>query len=300
VCCVTRLLKNQINKMTYKTLISAQDLLPNLFDPGWAIIDCRFSLTDIEDGRKAYLEAHIPGAVYAHLDEHLSGKIAPGLTGRHPLPAISSFVEILNSWGVDENVQVITYDNVGGALAAARLWWMMRWLGHEKVAVLDGGWQQWIKLGYPTRAGYEHRSPRLFSPKPKPEMIATTEEIKIMRQHPNFRLFDARTYERYCGENETIDPVAGHIPGAQSAPYAENLDENGLFLSKEKLLKRFQKLQSGINPERTVFYCGSGVTAAHNILAQVHSGLGEGKLYVGSWSEWITDPNRPVKNFAAS
>jgi thiosulfate/3-mercaptopyruvate sulfurtransferase len=286
--------------MTHKTVISAQDLLPHLNDRDLAIVDCRFSLADSDYGRKAYHEAHIPGAVYANLDQHLSGKIVPGETGRHPLPPIPSFVEILNRWGIDESVQVVAYDDVGGALAAARLWWMLRWLGHEKVAVLDGGWNKWLQLEYQTRSGYEQRDPRFFTPNPQSEMIVISDDVESIRQNPDYRLFDSRTQERYRGEGETIDPVAGHIPGAQNAPYLENLDVNGQFLPPIELKKRFQKLQSGVKAERTVFYCGSGVTAAHNILAQTHCGMGSGKLYIGSWSEWITNPNRPVKKITGN
>ncbi|MBE0409528.1 MAG: sulfurtransferase [Anaerolineales bacterium] len=280
--------------MIYKTLISAQDLIEHLNDPDWVIVDCRFSLEDSDHGRKAYLEAHIPGAVYAHLNDQLSGEIVPGRTGRHPLPEISSFVSNLNNWGIDDSVQVITYDDAGGALAAARLWWMLRWLGHNKVAVLDGGWSHWVKLDYPTRTGNEHRKPRLFSPNPQTDLLVTSEAIERMRQQPDYRLLDSRTSERFRGENETIDPVAGHIPGAISAPYLDNLDNTGQFHSPNTLKKRFEKLLAGVTPERAIFYCGSGVTAAHNLLAQLHIGMGEGKLYAGSWSEWITDPKRPV------
>lgn len=280
--------------MTQYTLISARELLSNLGKPNLAIIDCRFSLTDSDYGRRDYLAAHIPGALYADLIEDLSGHIIPGKTSRHPLPEITSFTDTLSGWGIDENVKVIAYDDVGGALAASRLWWMLRWLGHANVVVLDGGWEQWIREGYPTRSGIEIRSRREFIPTPHPDMIVNAEEVEALRCNPNYRLLDSRTKERYQGENETIDPVAGHIPGAQSAPYLENLDDSGRFLPPKVLKKRFEKLLNGVDPERTIFYCGSGVTAAHNVLALAHSGLGDTKLYVGSWSEWITDPDRPI------
>ncbi len=280
--------------MTYTTLISTTDLHEHLDDPDWAILDCRFVLTDPEQGRKDYLLAHIPGAVYAHLDEDLCGPIIPGKTGRHPLPSIDEFVEQLSEWGIDSKVQVITYDDVGGALAAARLWWMLRWLGHGSVAVLDGGWTMWQKQALPVKGGREARSPRQFIPEPHPELLAHTEEIEEMRKRQDALVLDSRTADRYRGENETIDPVAGHIPGAISAPYPDNFDVDGKLLSKDALRARFEELLGDVAAEETAFYCGSGVTAVLNILAVAHAGFGEAKLYAGSWSKWITDPNRPV------
>ena len=280
--------------MAYKTLVSIQTLETHLKDPKWAIVDCRFSLTNSEYGRRTYLETHIPGAIYAHLNEDLSGPIIPGKTGRHPLPPIPTFVNTLTNWGIDTSIQVVTYDDVGGSLAAARLWWMLRWLGHENVAVLDGGWQNWYRGGLPIRAGNETRSPREFTPLPRPEEVITTDEVETLRQDSNYCLLDSRTPERYSGKEETIDPLAGHIPGALSAPHLDNLDDDGQFLPPKELRNRFEKILNGVPPERTVFYCGSGVTAAQNILALSHSGLGNARLYAGSWSEWITAINRPI------
>ncbi len=280
--------------MTYQTLISVTELVTHLADPDWAIVDCRFSLADIEWGRKEYGQNHIPGAVYAHLDEDLSGPIIPGQTSRHPLPAIESFARTLSNWGVDENVQVIAYDTAGGAIAA-RLWWMLRWLGHEAVAVLDGGWPRWQAEAGPVRSGVETRQARVFVPRPKPELVVKADQVEDIRADAGYCLIDARSSDRFRGENETLDPVAGHIPGALSLPFAGNLAEDGRFLPPEALEARFQDLVGSVPPERTIFYCGSGVTAAHNILAMVHAGLGETRLYAGSWSEWITDPSRPVE-----
>jgi thiosulfate/3-mercaptopyruvate sulfurtransferase len=280
--------------VTYTTLISTGDLSNHLDDPQWAIVDCRFSLADVEKGRREYLQSHIPGALYAHLDEDLSGPLITGKTGRHPLPSIPTLVETISRWGIDASVQVVAYDDVGGALAAARLWWLLRWLGHTSVAVLDGGWQHWLKQNQPTRSGFESRPPRDFSPNPRSNRIVQSDEVDKIRKDSRYRLLDSRTADRFRGENETIDPVSGHIPGAISAPYIENLDEDGLFLPVDRRRLRLHSLLAGVDAERAVFYCGSGVTAAQNILAMLHCGLGEARLYAGSWSEWITDRSRPT------
>jgi thiosulfate/3-mercaptopyruvate sulfurtransferase len=278
----------------YQTLISASELVQKLAAPDWAIIDCRFSLADSERGRRDYLQAHIPGAIYAHLNEDLSGEIRAGKTGRHPLPAIETFAQVLSRWGIDARVQVIAYDASGGAMAAARLWWMLRWLGHEAAAVLDGGWQGWQKSGYPVASGVEQRAPATFTPQVRGEAVVTTEEVAALLRDPSARLVDARSAERYRGEQEPIDPVAGHIPGAINAPYTELVDADGCFLPPNELRAYFQRLLGSGDPNQSAFYCGSGVTAVQELLALAHAGLGDGRLYAGSWSEWITDPNRPI------
>lgn len=281
--------------MSYTTLISASELANYINDPDCALVDCRFALDDIYRGRKDYLQAHIPGAVYAHVNEDLSGQIIPGKTGRHPLPPVEIFAKKLSNWGIDAKVQVVAYDDKGGAMAAARLWWMLRWVGHNKVAVLDGGWLQWEKSGYPVTRGNEIRKQRTFIPQIQNNLLCSAQEVHKVFHDPKYRLFDARSADRYRGENEAIDPVAGHIPGAISAPFINNLDTDGLFLSQEDLKERFQRLLGDVSPEHAVFYCGSGVTAAHDILAMTHAGLENARLYAGSWSEWITRPDRPVK-----
>jgi thiosulfate/3-mercaptopyruvate sulfurtransferase len=250
------------------------------------VVDCRFTLADTEYGRRAYQQAHVAGAVYAHLDEDLAGPVIPGQTGRHPLPEVETFAQTLSRWGIEAKTQVVAYDDTGGAFAA-RLWWMLRWLGHEAVAVLDGGWPRWQQEGHPIRSGLETRTARNFVPHPQPHLMADAVEVFQIRTDPAFRLVDSRSAERYRGENEPIDPVAGHIPGAISAPFADNLAADGCFLPVEELRARFQSLLGDAPPERAIFYCGSGVTAAHNLLAMAYAGLGEGRLYVGSWSEWI-------------
>jgi thiosulfate/3-mercaptopyruvate sulfurtransferase len=280
--------------MSYTTLISPAELSQHLAEPDWVVVDCRFALADTEYGRRAYQEAHIPGAIYAHLDEDLSGLMIRGQTSRHPLPTGDTFARTLSNWGIDGDVQVVAYDDAGGAIAA-RLWWMLRWLGHPAVAVLDGGWPRWQSEDRPVRKGPETQSARHFIPQVQPHLLAEADEVFKISTDPTYHLFDSRSADRYRGENETLDPVAGHIPGAVSAPFAGNLDAGGRFLSVEDLKTRFQILLADIPAEQTIFYCGSGVTAAHNLLALAHAGFGDGRLYAGSWSEWITDPDRPVE-----
>lgn len=280
--------------MPYKTLISPEDLHRHLNDPDWAIVDTRFSLDDPKRGRRDYQQAHIPGAVYAHLDDDLSAPVISGKTGRHPLPAVEEISARLSRWGIGSGVQVVVYDDNNGAMAA-RLWWMLRWLGHADVAVLDGGWAGWQSGGYPVRSGSESRQPRTFEPHPRPELVVDAGDVLELLHDPRYRLIDSRSADRYRGENETIDPVAGHIPGAVSGPYAENITPNGRFLPPETLRARFQGLLGDVPTDRAIFYCGSGVTAAHNLLALAHAGMGDGRLYAGSWSDWITDPSRPIE-----
>ena len=280
--------------MSHTTLISTNELDKNLHNPDWAIIDCRFALADPGLGERSYLQAHIPGADYAHLDHDLSSPVVPGVTGRHPWLSVEAATQLFSRLGIGPGVQVVAYDDAGGAMAAARLWWMLRWLGHSAVAVLDGGWGKWLAEGRPVRGGEESRTPRQFQPKPRPELLVGVAAVDAARQDRAYRVLDARTAERYHGQNEIIDPVAGHIPGALSAPYLENLAAEGVFRPADELRQRYQALLGETPPERAVFYCGSGVTAIHDLLAMLHAGLGEGRLYTGSWSEWITDPNRPI------
>jgi thiosulfate/3-mercaptopyruvate sulfurtransferase len=282
--------------MRFNTLISADDLAVRLEDPDLAVIDCRFTLGNIERGRQDYLQVHIPGAVYAHLEEDLCAPVSPGITGRHPLPSVEQLVDRFSYWGIDETVQVIAYDDWPGIglATAARLWWSLRWLGHESVAVLDGGLERWLSQGLPVRVGEENRERLHFTPTLQPELLVTSNEVERGLNDGGMRLLDARSADRYRGENETIDPVAGHIPGAISAPFTANLGVDGLFLPPAVLQQRFEALLDGTDANQVVSYCGSGVTAAVNNLAIARAGLGDARLYVGSWSEWITAPDRPV------
>ena len=281
--------------MIFTTLISTTELARHLDDPDWAILDCRFTLTDPPRGRRDYLQAHIPGAVYAHLGEDLSGRMVRGQTGRHPLPSIEMAAQTISNWGIAPGVQVVAYDDAGGALAAGRAWWMLGWLGHKAVAVLDGGWEQWSRNKIGWRSGQETRLSRQFIPHERPEMVVSAAQVESMRMDTSWRLYDARSTERYHGENETIDPIAGHIPGAWNVPYMDNLTPYNTFRPVYELRALYQAELENVPAERTVFYCGSGVTSIVNILAMAHAGLGEAHLYAGSWSEWITDPKRPVE-----
>ena len=280
--------------MTYQTLISISNLAAHLGDPDFVLVDARFSLADPDYGWRNYREAHIPGAVYAHLDEDLSAPVIMGITGRHPLPQPGHAAEVFSRWGIPSGGQVVVYDDLGGALAAVRVWWMLRWLGFDSVAVLDGGWQKWLQSRKPVRGGDEHRQSLPFTARPRPELVVSTADVEPMVNDPGWLVLDARSADRYRGENETIDPIAGHIPGAVSAPYVGNLNPDGSFRSLEQLRTRYQRLLGSLPAERTVVYCGSGVTSIHDILAIQHAGLGEARLYAGSWSEWITDLKRGV------
>ena len=224
----------------HTTLVSSQELAAHLTNPNWVVVDCRFSLADTEQGRSEYQQSHIAGAVYAHLDEDLSGPIIPGQTGRHPLPEVDTFVQTLSNWGISTDTQVVVYDSMNGAIAV-RLWWMLRWLGHQAVAVLDGGWPRWQSEGRPTSSGIELRHPKIFTPQLHPELLVQADEIMRLKTDPAYRLFDSRSADRYRGENETLDPVAGHIPGAVSLPFGDNVGPDGLFLSPEVLESRFRQ-----------------------------------------------------------
>jgi thiosulfate/3-mercaptopyruvate sulfurtransferase len=250
-------------------------------------------LDDTEKGRLDYQDSHIPGAIYAHVDEDLSSPVVPGTTGRHPLPEVDAFAKKLGSWGVGPETQVVAYDDRGGMIAA-RLWWLLHWLGHETVALLDGGFPAWVAAGHSTTKEIPEPEPLVFVPKPRPEMVVTADDILLHFGDPGYLLIDSRAPERYRGEEEPIDPVAGRIPGAVNYPFETNIDPEAHMHLKQVLRGRFDSLFSGIPTERVTFYCGSGVTAAHNILAVAHAGLGMTRLYAGSWSEWITDPERPI------
>ena len=280
--------------MSFTTLVTPEEVFAHLDGPEWVIVDCRFSLADAEHGRREYEQAHLPRAVYAHLEEDLSGPIVPGTTGRHPLPAAADFARTLGAWGVDRRVQVVAYDDMGGAMAG-RLWWMLGWVGHDAAALLDGGWQRWRAEGRPVTAEVTARPARVFSPAPRPERLVRAAGVLSRLGDASAPLIDARAGERYRGEVEPLDPVAGHIPGAVCAAFEENLTADGSFKSREELRQRFRAILGDTPAEQSVSYCGSGVTACHNLLAMEHAGLSGGRLYAGSWSHWVTDPDRPVE-----
>ncbi|MFZ2171027.1 MAG: sulfurtransferase [Methylococcaceae bacterium] len=278
--------------MTYTTLVSAATLQKNLDNPNWVIVDCRFSLSDAEAGAYAYRHGHIPDARYAHLDKDLSSAITD-YTGRHPLPNFRLLAQKLGTWGINNNSQVVAYDDAGGAFAG-RLWWLLRCLGHEHVAVLDGGIKYWQKLGFPVNTTLPAIKPAIFRPYVNTACWLNALQVQNGLAQGSICLIDARTPERYRGEQEPIDPVAGHIPHALNLAFQLNLDKSGLFLSTEQLRDQFSRLIGDAAPEQVVHTCGSGVTACHNVLAMEHAGLTGSKLYAGSWSEWIRDKNRPV------
>jgi len=277
--------------MAYTTLIDTAALAARIDDPLLAIVDCRFSLSDEEWGERSYEAGHVPGAVYAHLERELSGP-KTGTNGRHPLPDPDVLTQTLGRLGIDSSIQVVAYDQDSGAYAS-RLWWLLRWLGHPNVAVLDGGFAKWTSEGRPVAAGREARAPRTFSGTANPALVVSTDEVA--RLPPGWTLLDARAPERFRGEVETIDRVAGHIPGALNHPYMTNLDDEGVFLRRPELRARLQADMGDETAERVVCYCGSGVTACHNLLALEHAGLPGARLYPGSWSEWSSDPSRPVE-----
>jgi thiosulfate/3-mercaptopyruvate sulfurtransferase len=256
------------------------------------VVDCRFSLSDPEQGTRLYAISHLPGATYAHLERDLSSPVVPGETGRHPLPELSRFAEFLGRSGIGNDSDVVVYDDAGGAMAA-RLWWLLRYVGHDRVAVLDGGFPAWVAAGFPVSSEVVTRTRAHFQVNPRAELVADAEEVEALRTRDDSRLFDARAPERFRGDVEPIDKVAGHIPGARSLPFAGNL-RDGRFLPPEELKKRFLDALDGVPIERAVAYCGSGVTACHHVLAAEQAGLSGLRLYPGSWSEWIASGARPV------
>jgi thiosulfate/3-mercaptopyruvate sulfurtransferase len=294
--------------MVFRTLVDAgtlQGLLrtPQLLGtPQLALIDCRFDLMRPEAGRRAYLEAHLPGARYADLNRDLSAPVGAH-TGRHPLPTPAAFAAALTGLGISNDSQVIAYDDANGSFAA-RLWWMLRWVGHDAVAVLDGGFDAWRKRGGPLQSGEPAPAAagdRHFTPRPgavNAALVTTAGLEQLLFEPapgaPKPLLVDARAPERFAGTVEPIDSVAGHIPGAVNHPFAGNLAADHRFLPAAELKARWLERLAGTAPENLIAMCGSGVTACHNLLSLEVAGLPGATLYAGSWSEWIRDPRRPV------
>ena len=274
----------------FDTLIDPEVLAARAGDAGWRIVDCRAALTDLGFGAASYQAGHIPGAVFADLANDLSGPIVRGVTGRHPLPEPATLAATFGRLGIGADTQVVAYDAANGAYAA-RAWWLLRWLGHPRVAVLDGGLAGWQALGYPLESGDVHATATTFPI--RRSLTRTVTAADIVEHGATFDLIDARALPRYRGEVEPIDPVAGHIPGARCVPFEGNLDERQRFVEPAALATRFAPPPPQSEKPR-VCYCGSGVTACHDILAIVHAGLPEPALYPGSFSEWIQDPARRV------
>lgn len=278
--------------MYYTNLVTTERLAQHLDDPEWVVVDCRFTLTDTEAGRRAYAAGHLPGARYAHLDEDLS---APknGRNGRHPLPDPATFAQTLGRWGIGNGKQVVVYDDSFGAMAV-RLWWMLRWMGHDAVALMDGGLPKWQREKRPMTADLPAVTPTVFTPRLREEMRVDAGAVLAASQSGGELLLDARPEMRFLGEMEPIDPVAGHVPGAVNVPFDDNLDLGGTFLAADELREMYEGLLAGRAPREVIHMCGSGVTACHNLLAMEIAGLPGAKLYPGSWSEWIADPAHPI------
>lgn len=284
--------------MDRTTLIESAELERRLDSPGLVVMDCRYDLFAPDAGAAAYARAHIPGARYAHADHDLAGPITP-TSGRHPLPAIDAFEAALQRFGVGPESQVVVYDDSSGT-TAGRLWWMLRWVGHRRVALLNGGWKLWLAEGRPQSTTVPSVSRGAFRARADHTQWVATDELAARVGDPALLLVDARAADRYAGRSEPIDAIAGHVPGAMSHPLTLNLDGSGRFLQPDELRARWDKTLAGRRPQELIAMCGSGVSACHNLLALEVAGLGGGKLYVGSWSEWIRDRSRPVATSAAA
>ena len=277
--------------MSYTTLVAAATLAAHLDDPAWLVIDVRHQLADTGYGECIYAENHIPGAVFLHCDCDLSGPMT-GSNGRHPLPAVEKLAARLGEIGIGPQTQVVIYDDAQ-RMIAGRLWWLLRWLGHEQVAVLDGGLQAWQAAGRALTTELPVLRPTTFTAKVRDTMV-DADYVQAFLQTSRMHLVDARSPDRFRGENETIDPVGGHIPGAVNRFFRENLRADGRFKPAAELRAEWLMVLAGASPEQVVHQCGSGVSACHNILAMEIAGLPGSRLYAGSWSEWCTDCGRPV------
>ncbi len=278
--------------MNFRTTVDAATLAALIGDPALAVLDCRFDLADPEAGRRAYLRQHIPTARYADLNRDLAAPVTAA-SGRHPLPDPERLAARLGELGVGSSVQVIVYDDASGAMAA-RAWWLLRWLGHPRVAVLDGGFKAWLAAGAALASGPPSDAAAQFTARVEPGGVLDTAAVLRALEDPRRLLVDARAPERFAGEVEPLDRVAGHIPGAVNHPFSTNLGADGHFLPAAELERRWRARLAGTRPADVIAMCGSGVTACHNLLALELAGLPGAKLYAGSWSEWIRDPRRPV------
>lgn len=279
-------------RTAFSSLIQVSELAGQIPSDDWAVIDCRFDLSRPEAGHEAYQAGHVPGAIYAHLDRDLAGPRRPG-SGRHPLPDPGTLAATFSRWGIGSDTRVVAYDDAGGAIAA-RLWWLLRWMGHRSVALLDGGWAAWVAAGM--TVADEIRSPLKahFSGKPGHMPTMETRELETRLQDPALLLLDARARARYLGDQEPIDPVAGHVPGAKNLPFLDSLTREGRFRGRDELRRIMEPVFGGREGRGITVMCGSGVTACHNIFSMELAGFPGARLYPGSWSEWITDPRRPV------
>lgn len=275
----------------HRTIVSVEELAAHANDPAWVIVDCRHSLQDFTAGRRAYEQAHIPSAFFADVETELAGE-KTGANGRHPMPDPAHFAALLRELGVNPGTQIVAYD-AGADMFAARFWFLCKHAGHDAAAVLDGGFAAWTAAGKPVSTQEPARPKNgTIAAKPRHEMTVDAQAVLASLEDEELILLDARAADRFAGRNETIDPVAGHIPGALNRPFKHNFDERGLFKSPETLREEYQRL--GVHPKRLVHQCGSGVSSAVNLLAMEIAGIEGSRLYPGSWSEWIADPARPV------
>ncbi len=280
--------------MAYTTLVDAATLAQHLDDRAWVVVDCRHALTDFALGRRLYDEAHIPGAFFTDVETDLAGPHT-GSNGRHPLPDPNLFAAFLRSVGVNEDTQVVAYD-AGGDIFAARVWFLCRWIGHDACAVLNGGFTAWTAGGYPTTPQLPAARSGTIVARPRPELVVDAAYVRAHLDDPNVQLVDARAADRFAGHNETVDPVAGHIPGARNRFFRDNFTADRLFKSPSELAAAFRTLGRA---ESIVHQCGSGVSGAVNMLAAEIAGVHGTRLYAGSWSEWIADPARPIATGSA-
>ena len=277
----------------HTTLISTDTLAAHLDDPSWLIADCRYNLKDEQWGYAQYVESHIAGAVFVNLAHDLAGP-RTGTNGRHPLPSPEEMTGTFSRLGIGDSTQVIAYDQDAGAYAS-RLWWMLRYVGHDAVAVLDGGFAKWLREQRPVRGGEEARPPATFTPHLRKYMRLTVDETLAHLGDPSVLLVDARSPERFEGQPDPLDNVSGHIPGARNRFYRHNVADDGTMRPAGELKADFERVLGDRSADQTVLYCGSGVTACHNLLAMEHAGLRGARLFAGSWSEWEADKNRPVE-----
>lgn len=276
----------------HTTLVDGATLAARLGDPAWVVVDCRHDLADPAAGEAAYARGHIPGAVFLHLDRDLSSA-KNGRNGRHPLPDIATLAAALGRAGIGPGVQVVAYDDCGGMMAG-RLWWLLRWLGHEAVALLDGGLSAWTAAGGALSTVMPEPAARTFTPAPR-DWVLDADQVLAGLGRPDRVIVDARAPDRFRGENESIDPVGGHIPGARNRFFRDNLGPDGRFKPADQLRQEWTEALAAFAPEQVVHQCGSGVSACHNLLAMEIAGLPGARLYAGSWSEWCADPARPVE-----
>lgn len=276
----------------FTTLISTETLAAHL-DGSWVIVDCRYDLRNHSGGGDQYRAGHIPGAVYASLSDDLAAPPS-GENGRHPLPCAEDMEATFGRLGIASGTQVVIYDQDAG-MYASRMWWMLRYMGHDAAAVVDGGWAKWVREGRAVRTGEETRPAAVFTGRRRKELRVRVEDVEAALGDPSLLLVDARAPERFEGTNEPLDRTPGHIPGAVNYFYKRNVTDEGVMLPPERLLEQFDEVLGNRTADQVVMYCGSGVTACQNLLAMEHAGLRGSKLYAGSWSEWSSDPRRRVE-----